>query len=32
MMNIINKLIEWFNATTMLSYDEMIFVEISRLS
>lgn len=31
MMNIIYKLIEWFNAVATLSCDETIFVEISRL-
>ena len=32
MMNIINKLIEQFNAAMKLSYNEMVFVEISKLN
>lgn len=32
MMNIIAKLIGWFNATATLSYDEMVFVGISNLN
>lgn len=32
MMNIIARLIEWFNTTAILSVDEMVFVGISRLS
>lgn len=31
MMNIIARLVEWFNATAKLSVDETVFVEISRL-
>ena len=32
MMNIIYKLVEWFNTTATLSYDEMVFVTMNRLS
>lgn len=32
MMNIICKLIEWFNTVGALSYEEMVFIGISRLS
>lgn len=32
MMNIIYKLVEWFNITATLSYDEMVFVAMNRLS
>lgn len=31
MMNIIYRLIEWFNNVAMLNLDETVFVEISRL-
>lgn len=31
MMEIITRLIEWFNNIAMLTQDEAIFVEISRL-
>ncbi len=32
MMNIIAKLIGWFNTTATMSYDEIVFVGISRLN
>lgn len=32
MMNFITKLVAWFNATMMLSADEMVFIEMCKLS
>lgn len=32
MMNFINKLIGWFNATMMLSEDELTFIAMCNLS
>lgn len=33
MMNIIHKLVAWYNTTIAeLGYDEMVFIELNRLS
>ena len=32
MMNIINRLIAWFNNSMTMSYEEILFVEISKLN